>query len=190
MDKFTSIADADMRDQHAASMNTDLFGNSLTPEAAENDYWYTPPKVLACVHDFLGEGYFDPCPVNPKDDGLQMAWQADCFINPPYSAILKRAFIDKAYAEYKHGSRFLWLLNFGNSKDLWDLHLSASAVCVPQTRIRFIPGHPALGDGSSPRYDNIFILWGDPAGFEESFASVGKVYLTPMNVRFKPCPSI
>lgn len=145
-------------------------------EPFPNDFWYTPPYVMNCVKQFFGfAGFGDPCPVNPEFNGLQHTWLPECYINPPYSRKLRRAFIQKGIKEYK-GGRFLWLLNFGNNIDHWDLHQRSSSVCLPETRIRFTPGHPALGDGKSPMYDSIFILWGDPSGFKEAFAPLGKAY--------------
>lgn len=144
-----------------------------------NDFWYTPSVIWKAVDSLFGIGgygdYGDPCPVNPNFDGLQHSWRSDCYINPPYSRKLRRAFIQKGIKEYK-GGRYLWLLNFGNNVDHWDLHKRSSAVRIPETRIRFVPGHPELGDGQSPMYDSIFILWGDPAGFAEAFKGIGKCY--------------
>ncbi len=143
-----------------------------------SDFWYTPPYVLDAVKSFFGfAGYGDPCPINPEFNGLQNQWLPELFINPPYSNPLRRQFIDKAMQEY-NGGRFLWLLNFGNNQDSWELQKCASAICIPEKRIKFIPGHPDLGDGKSPRYDSIFILWGDPSGFEKAFKDIGKVYIS------------
>lgn len=143
-----------------------------------NDNWYTPCHILKAVTHFMGKDWFDPCPVNPEFDGLYINWQSDNFINPPYSKKLRRHFVWKGIQEFNKNpaSRFLWLVNFGNNKDLWQLHKYASAICIPETRIRFVPGHPSLGDGKSPRYDSIFVLWGNPHGFREHFQHIGKVY--------------
>jgi len=141
-----------------------------------SDFWYTPPIIMDAVRNFFGfAGFGDPCPVDPEFNGLQHQWLPECFINPPYSRSLRRAFIAKGQKEYK-GGRYLWLLNYGNNQDSWELHKKASAVCIPEKRIKFIPGHPDLGDGNSPMYDNILILWGNPSGFAEAFKGIGKVY--------------
>lgn len=142
-----------------------------------NDLWYTPPEIIACVDAFFGkEKWFDPCPVKPKFNGLAVDWKANCFINPPYSRELKAAFIKKAFQEIRPLYTHLWLVNYANSLDCKDLAVNASAVIIPEKRIRFIPGHPDLGDGKSPRYDSVFYLWGNPEGLQEAFKSVGKVF--------------
>lgn len=135
----------------------DLFGN---PVAEENDFWYTPDYIWRCINEFFVVPPFDPCPVEPQFDGLMVDWPNDVYINPPYSQELRRSFINKAMQQFTPGRRFLWLMNFANNQDLWMLHRLTSAICIPQQRIKFVPGSPKLGDGASPRYDNIFLLWG------------------------------
>ena len=143
------------------------------------DLWYTPDHIKQRIQKFFGSDYFDPCPVNPTFNGLETGWGWRSFINPPYSTKLKNEFIDYGLKQYKHhiGSRYLWLVNYRNSVALTKLHKYADAICVPDTRIRFVPGHPSLGDGESPRHDSIFILWGNIAGFHDNFHSLGKVYV-------------
>lgn len=152
-------------------------GNYIMVDSQKNDLWYTPPDILTSVGLLLGH-YFDPCPINPQYDGLNVSWGRDCFINPPYSRKLRRQFIEKGMREYD-GGRYLWLLNFGNNKDVGLLHSVpwASAVCLPEKRTKFIPGHSDLGDGMSPRYDSIFILWGAVDGFEDIFCYQGSVLI-------------
>jgi len=141
------------------------------------DCWNTPIELWPAIHYFFGEvPVYDPCPPNPDEDGLQTKWDKNTYINPPYSEVAKRAFIEKAEREFKIGYRFLWMFNYANSKDLWKVHLRASAILIPEKRFRFVPGHPDLKE-SSPRYDNIMILWGDPSGFKNSFKKWGKVYV-------------
>lgn len=142
-----------------------------------NDFWYTPDYVLKAIDGFFTKGCFDPCPIEPHFDGLAVKWNnRDCYINPPYSETLKKAFIAHGVSQFKENCRFLWLMNYANSRSLGELHRKASAICIPYKRVRFVPGHEALGDGGSPRYDNIFILWGDSKGFAEAFKDIGHVY--------------
>lgn len=139
-----------------------------------NDFWYTPPLIMDVVSDYLG-AHYDPCPINPNFDGLKSSWTANCFINPPYSRKLKRSFIDKAITEFRPEiDHYVWLLNYANSEDLFDIKARASAVCLPDKRVKFIAGHPELQE-SSPRYDNIIVLWGEPSGFYK-FEKIGKVF--------------
>ena len=148
-------------------------------ECEITDKWYTPGYVWKAVDIFFDKGaWHDPCPAHPVQDGLTANWWKDCYINPPYSKALKRAFIKKGKEQFSAGKRFLWLVNYANSVDCEELSDRASAVCIPYRRIAFVPGDPSLGDGRSPRYDNIFYLWGDPAGFAEAFGEIGKTYVS------------
>lgn len=149
-----------------------------------NDLWYTPPEIMKVVNEFFQLGFFDPAPTDPDFNGLDAdTWGMYAFINPPYSRKLKKAFIahgTKLLEErmlHEEHTNYLWLVNYGNTQDIKDLLKHASAVCIPEKRIKFIPGHPSLGDGKSPRYDSIFILWGDKNvdWFKEIFSKVGKV---------------
>lgn len=140
---------------------------------------------------FMGPDCFDPCPIDPKFDGLEpeYGWKRDSYINPPYSKALKRAFINKALIQYC-GGRFLWMFNYANSQDLATVHRHSSATLIPFKRFEFIPGHPLLTGHpenpdpekrtpGSPQYDNIMILWGDTKGFQEAFGHLGFVYFKP-----------
>jgi hypothetical protein len=151
-------------------------------EVKPNDLWYTPEYILEPVREVLGADYFDPCPIDPKFDGLDVVWGDKCFINPPYSKELKRAFVNKGIEEYKTDFKdniekeYIWLVNYANSKDLRWLKHYATGVCLPHERIKFIPGHESL-NGGSPRYDQIILYWGDNvSAFAKAFRTIGKVF--------------
>ena len=42
------------------------------------------------------QGWFDPCPMDPSFDGLEISWEDRNFVNPPYSE--KPKWIKKAKA--------------------------------------------------------------------------------------------
>ncbi len=54
------------------------------------------------------KGYFDPCPKNPKFNGLMIDWKAHNFVNPPYSE--KDLWIKKAIYESLKGNTSVLLL--------------------------------------------------------------------------------
>lgn len=68
----------------------DFHGNEEELEILDSDYWCTPKE-------YYPEGCFDPCPVNPTFDGLEISWKGNVFCNPPYSQIDR--WIDKAFQE-------------------------------------------------------------------------------------------
>lgn len=143
-----------------------------------NDLWYTPKYILDAVDKAMGGKFvFDPCPIDPIFDGLDVPWPSNCYINPPYSRELKRAFIEKAIHEYNFTTdRYIWLVNYACSEDLKVLKEYASAVCLPHKRVKFRAGHESLVE-SSPRYDNIILLWGDGVReFRSAFGDIGTVF--------------
>ena len=54
----------------------------------KSDVHLTPDKVWHLIKEKWGydkEDFFDPCPVNPKHNGLEIKWKKLNFVNPPYS---------------------------------------------------------------------------------------------------------
>ena len=67
---------------------------------ASGDDWKTPDAF----YNKLNEEFkfdFDPCPYQSDFDGLKIEWGQSNFINPPYSRMLKEAFVKKALEESK-----------------------------------------------------------------------------------------
>lgn len=72
----------------------------------KRDDWKTPKKIYDEFTRRLG--FHDPCPPNPKEDGLTAEWKFKNFVNPPYSQIKK--WVDKAIEEHKKGKIVILLL--------------------------------------------------------------------------------
>ena len=67
---------------------------------AKSDVHLTPDKVFIDIFNKWGmckEDFFDPCPVNPTWNGLDIDWQDLNFVNPPYT--LLKEFVAKAISE-------------------------------------------------------------------------------------------
>jgi len=105
----------------------------------EHDNWATPKEV----YDKLDSEFhfdFDPCPLNlgeitPEKDGLLIEWGGVNFVNPPYSRMLKEAFVKKAIEESKKGKLSVLLLPVSTSTKLFH------EVILPENpEIRFIKG--------------------------------------------------
>lgn len=65
---------------------------------------------------------FDPCPFQhdiEEWDGLKIEWGGVNFINPPYSRLLKKAFVKKAIEESKKGKTCVMLLPVSTSTVLF-----------------------------------------------------------------------
>ena len=104
------------------------------------DDWKTPDYILEqyiipIFENYKGKRYFDPCPLNHDLrvwDGLFINWEDQNFINPPYSRMLKEAFIRKAYKESVKGKLCVMLLPVSTSTKIFH------EVIYPFAEIRFI----------------------------------------------------
>ena len=74
----------------------------------KSDVHITPDRVWDMIKENWGyekEQFFDPCPVNPQWNGLDIDWKELNYVNPPYSRqqgerkTLLAQFVDKALEE-------------------------------------------------------------------------------------------
>jgi len=66
----------------------------------KSDVHETPDRVYDMIYQLFGlskDDMFDPCPLNPDFDGLQIPWKKYNYVNPPYSHLPQ--FVDKAISE-------------------------------------------------------------------------------------------
>ena len=67
----------------------------------------TPIKFYSQI-DSIFNFDFDPCPANPKFDGLSIAWKKMNYVNPPFDSI--GMWLEKAIHEAKRGKRSVFLI--------------------------------------------------------------------------------
>ena len=74
----------------------------------KSDVHITPDRVWDMIKEKWGyekEQFFDPCPVNPQWNGLEINWKELNYVNPPYSRergdkkTLLTLFVEKALEE-------------------------------------------------------------------------------------------
>lgn len=83
---------------------------SYMPQS-KSDIHLTPDRVYDIIKSKWGydrTDMFDPCPVNPKFDGLTTPWKKINYVNPPYT--LLRQFVYKAIDELNNGNTTVLLL--------------------------------------------------------------------------------
>lgn len=100
--------------------------------------WKTP-KVVYQILDAEFRFDFDPCPVNPKFDGLACDWGGSSYCNPPYGRDLGR-WIEKGFAEFKKGKTVVFLIPSRTDTKWWHEY------CMKATEIRFIKGRLRFDD--------------------------------------------
>jgi len=99
---------------------------------------------------------FDPCPLNPKFDGLKIEWGDRNFVNPPYGRGIKK-WIEKGYYESKKGKLVVFLIPSRTDTFWWHRYIMQSE------DIRFIKGRLRFGDSknSAPFPSVIVVFRGD-----------------------------
>ena len=104
--------------------------------------WNTP-KAVYQILDAEFNFTFDPCPNNPKFDGLSTEWGLCNFVNPPYNKEVIK-WVEKGIEEYKKGKIVVFLLA-SRTDTIWFhklLHIAKE--------IRFIKGRLKFDDQINP----------------------------------------
>ena len=83
----------------------------------KTDDWGTPLWLYRQLNEEFHFD-FDPCPLEPKFNGLEIDWKGNIFVNPPYSQVGK--WLKKAYQELEKGnSKIIVFLVFANTDTEW-----------------------------------------------------------------------
>jgi len=115
--------------------------------------WETPSKIYKILNKEFHFNH-DPCPINPKRDGLIGAWKERNYINPPYNKIAK--WLRKGYAQFKEGRLCVFLLPSRTDTRWWHIYV------MKATEIRFIRGRLKFGEAenSAPFPSSVVIFDG------------------------------
>ena len=100
--------------------------------SSKNQNWQTPPET----YDQLNKEFnfeFDPCPVNPKFDGLQIDWGERNFVNPPFGREQPK-WIKKGFEEWKKGKLVVFLIPARTDTIAFHKYI------YPNAELRFIKG--------------------------------------------------
>jgi len=97
------------------------------------DHWKTPDELYKKLNAEFNFD-FDPCPLHAEFGGLIIPWGECNFVNPPYSRVLKEAFIRKARDESRCGKICVLLLPVSTSTRIFHSHIYRRA------EIRFLQG--------------------------------------------------
>lgn len=85
---------------------------------------------------------FDPCPSNPKFNGLNINWGERNFVNPPYGREIGK-WIKKGYEESQKGKLVVFLIPSRTDTKWWHDYL------MKATEIRFIRGRLKFGESKN-----------------------------------------
>lgn len=165
--------------------------DAVKPHVAQNggnNEWYTPADIIEAARAVLGGFDLDPASseianrtvqaasiFTAEDDGLSQEWPIGrVWMNPPYAQPLMGQFAAKYAAEVRKGSSGIVLVN-NATETVWFQTIAqvSSAVCFPQSRIRFLDPE---GNPGAPLQGQAILYAGDaPDSFEAAFGSFGVV---------------
>jgi len=155
----------------------------------ENE-WYTPPQFVESARVVMGSIDLDPASseianrtvksekyYSKEDNGLDLQWHGNVWMNPPYAQPLMSQFAEAVAAKHESGevNQAIVLVNNATETQWWQrMARCASAVCFPKTRIRFLdpdgnPGAPLQGQ-------SILYFGESKTVFVEEFSKYGATY--------------
>lgn len=127
---------------------------SLDPNY-DGDEWYTPTEIIEAARQVMGSIDLDPASCYEaqrvvqaaayytKEDNaldLNLAWAGNVWMNPPYSAQLVDAFIERVIDEYNKGAINQAIILTNNSSETgWFQYAlqSSGLACFPKSRLKF-----------------------------------------------------
>jgi len=118
----------------------------------------TPDYLKKEIVDEFGE-YFDPCPVNPKEDGLKIDWDLDKinYVNPPYSRGQIKLWVKKCDLEFKKGAKIVLLIPAYTDTKYFHEYIYQK----PYLEIRFLKGRIKFkGYQNASSFPSMLVLWG------------------------------
>jgi len=105
------------------------------PMTSVSQTWRTPEAFYKCL-DAEFRFDFDPCPDNPKFDGLSCDWGGHNFVNPPFKTIAK--WIKKGYEEFQKGKTVVFFIPSRTCTAWWhDFVMKASEIRFIRGRIKY-----------------------------------------------------
>ena len=98
--------------------------------------WQTPKEVYERLNDEF-KFTCDPCPVNPKIDGLTKDWGERNFVNPPYGREIQK-WVKKGYNEAQKGKTVVFLIPSRTCSRWWhDYIMKADEIRFIKGRLKF-----------------------------------------------------
>ena len=113
----------------------------------KTDHWATPSKIY---ETFMKLGYFDPCPLYSKVDGLSIKWRDFNFVNPPFSQTAK--WVDKAIKENKENKEIVFLIPSRTDTIYFHKLLKHGA------QVYFVKGRLKYNDKGTAPFPSIFVV--------------------------------
>lgn len=75
---------------------------------SRDQFAQTPESLMKFFEEKYGVFTFDPCPVDPKFDGLSVEWGERNYVNPPFKNL--KAWLEKSLVEWRKGREIVFLM--------------------------------------------------------------------------------
>jgi hypothetical protein len=159
----------------------------VSKNSGENE-WYTPATFIEAARLTMGSIDLDPASsalanqtVNAAtfytaiENGLEMEWKGNVWLNPPYAQPLLTQFVEKLLGELQYLTSAIVLVNNATeTKWFQSMVKEAACICFPSSRIKFIDkqGNPT----GAPLQGQVLLYFGDnkPA-FIDNFTQFGLI---------------
>ena len=161
----------------------------VAQNSGENE-WYTPPQFIESARLVMGGIDTDPASseianrtvkagqfFSKEDNGLRQTWSGNVWMNPPYAQPLMTNFAEAITYKFNQGEIKQGMVLVNNATETqWFQRMagSASAVCFPKTRVRFLDPE---GRPGAPLQGQAIIYFGDNTeAFVEEFSQYGATF--------------
>lgn len=157
--------------------------------AGDNE-WYTPQEYIDSAISVMGQIDLDPASTETansvvkaanfyttEDSGLNYQWAGKVWMNPPYARDLIGDFIQKLITHFQASEvteAIVLVNNATETKWFQDISKVASALCLPQGRIRF--WHTQRKEATPLQGQAVLYLGGKPKIFRQEFSQYGVVW--------------
>lgn len=193
--KVAALPEADKAEIAASSPETikevaqDVVKRAHVAQNSGNNEWYTPARFVELARSVMGGIDTDPASsaianrtvqaakyFTADDDGRAQTWAGRVWMNPPYAQPLMSDFAEAVASKFEDGEidQACILVNNATETQWFQRMLStASAVCFPKSRIKFIDPD---GNAGAPLQGQAIVYMGDEVNaFQDAFRGEGAV---------------
>ncbi len=168
--------------------------NTHVNQNSGEDEWYTPPYIAEAGRLTMGSIDLDPASsgiansiikatkiFTLEDNGLNMVWYGNVWLNPPYSQPNIEDFTDKLIHELPNIKQACVIVNNATeTKWCQKLLKRCNAVCFLKVRVKFVNGHGVAS--STPLQGQLILYFGNEVeSFLTHFDSLG--ICTPIQIK-------
>ena len=194
--QIAALSESDQRivaeDIEAGTKPSEAVKKAHVAHNSGNNEWYTPAHYVEAARKVMGGIDLDPASseianhtvkalrfFTADDNGLEQQWRGRVWMNPPYAQPLIAQFIERMIEQYCANAVTEAIVLVNNATDTaWGQALlkSATSVCFPKARIRFLD--PAGNPSGSPLQGQMIVYLGKHRDrFSQEFAGFGACFV-------------